>query len=341
LKKRATEKPRLVVVAPERLFLSFFDAAARRRLGRSFRWSRHSGRRLTGPLRRAVSAADALVTTWDGPRFGEDLLRIAPGIRVIGHCGGEVKGRFAGPLFSALTITNAPAPMARPVAELAVTLLLHAVRGIDRYREELRRGSQAVYVRLHRDGASEGETLAGRTMGLLGFGQIGRAIAEMLAPFGARLLVHDPYVSAAAIRRAGATPASWRQLLRAPSLVLAAALTDRTRGLLDAAALAQLPDGAVVVNVARGGLVDTGALTREVRRGRLRCALDVTDPDEPLPARHPLRRARGAVLTPHVGAAQRTVRRQIAAIVMDDLERFFAGRPVRHRVTTSMLRRMT
>jgi phosphoglycerate dehydrogenase-like enzyme len=120
-----------------------------------------------------------------------------------------------------------------------------------------------------------------------------------------------------------------------------APLTERTRGLLDGPALGRLRDGATVVNVARGGLVDLAALTREVRAGRLRCALDVTDPEEPLPPRHPLRRARGAILTPHVGAAQREVRRAIATIVLDDLERFFRGRPVRNRVTPSMLRRMT
>jgi phosphoglycerate dehydrogenase-like enzyme len=130
-------------------------------------------------------------------------------------------------------------------------------------------------------------------------------------------------------------------LTRSRDLVLAAALTDRTRGLLDGRALARLRDGATVVNVARGGLVDLAALTREVRSGRLRCALDVTDPEEPLPPRHPLRRARGAILTPHVGAAQREVRDAIASIVLDDLERFFRGRPVRNRVTPSMLRRMT
>lgn len=333
-------KPRLVVLAPERLFGSFFDAAAQRRLGRSFRWSRQGGRRFAGRLRAAVSEADALVTTWDSPRLDEDLVRVAPGLRAIGHCGGEVKGRFAAPLFSRLTITNAPTPMARPVAELAVAFLLQAARNLDDHREALRRPSNAVYARLHRDGGGD-ETLGGATVGLLGFGKIARAVAEMLAPFGARLLVHDPYAPAREVRRAGAVPASWRQVLRAPYLVLAAALTDRTRGLLDAAALARLPDGALVVNVARGALLDLDALTREVRAGRLRCALDVTDPDEPLPLRHPLRRARGAILTPHVGAAQRQVRRQIADIVMGDLERFFRGRAVRNRVTPSMLRRMT
>jgi phosphoglycerate dehydrogenase-like enzyme len=201
--------------------------------------------------------------------------------------------------------------------------------------------SNAVYERLHRLGAPPDETILDRPVGLLGFGRIGRAVAGMLAPFGVRLLVHDPYVPAAVIRRQAGVPTSWRALLRSRYLILAAGLTDRTRGILDRAALARLPDGATVINVARGGLVDLRALTDEVRRGRLRCALDVTDPEEPLPARHPLRRLPGAVLTPHVGAAQREVRRRMADEVLTDLERFFRGRPVRNRVTARMLERMT
>src|SRR5262249_55721024 len=156
--------------------------------------------------------------------------------------------------------------------------------------------------------------------GLLGFGRIGREIALRLQPFGVTLLVHDPYVKANVVRERGGTTVSWSSLLdRSQHLVLAAALTDRTRGLLDRAALARLRDGALVVNVARGALVDLDALTREVRSGRLRCALDVTDP-EPLPPRHPLRRMRGAILTPHVAAGMREVRLAMADIVIDELE---------------------
>ncbi|PYQ47875.1 MAG: hypothetical protein DMF78_22645, partial [Acidobacteria bacterium] len=184
------DTPRLVVLAPEVLFESFFDRARQRRLGRSFRWRRLAGRVMTPRMRAALVDADALVTTWDGPRFGADLARIAPRLRVIGHCGGEVKARFAAPLFSRLTITNAPAPMAAPVAELAVTLLLHAVRNVDRYRAALRGRSNAIYARFHREGAGD-ETLRGRTIGLIGFGRIGRAVAALLAPFGPRLLVFD------------------------------------------------------------------------------------------------------------------------------------------------------
>jgi len=333
--------PRVLVLGGETLFRSFFDPPRERRLDRDFAWTRIAGRRVTRPLRRLLAEADALVTTWDSPCFDEELLALAPRLRLVAHCGGEVKARFARPLFERLVIANAPGPMAPRVAELAVTFLLMGARRVDAYREALRRPSNRVYARLHLEGAGE-ETLRGRRVGLLGFGRIGQETARLLRPFGPRLLVHDPHVAATAVRRQGGTPVTLVRLLReSESLVLAAALTDATRGLVDRAALRLLPDGATVVNVARGGIVDLEALTAEVRSGRLRCALDVTDPLEPLPVRYPLRRMRGAILTPHVGAAAVAVRRAMADLVLDALERFFAGKRVRTRVTAAMLERMT
>ena len=339
--KRSTVRPRVLVLAGEALFQSFFDARRRRGLSRSFSWSRLSDRRMTPRLRQALAAADGLVTTWDSPAFGPELLDVAPRLRVIGHCGGEVKGRFARELFTRLTITNAPDPMAEPVAELALAFALAAVRRLDEHRESLRRPSSRVYTRIHRRGLDR-ETLRGRTVGLVGFGRIGQAFARLLRPLGARLLVHDPFALAAVVHKNGGTRTALTRVLRASDVfVLAAALTDETRGLLDRRRLALLRTGATVVNVARGGLVDLDALTREVRRGRLRCALDVTDPQEPLPPRHPLRRLRGALVTPHVGAAGREVRLQMADLVMGDLERFFRGQRPRRRVTVTRLDRMT
>jgi len=334
------KRPRVIVLSGETLFRSFFDPPRERRLGR-FAWTRVADRRVTPRLRRLLADADALVTTWDSPTFGEELEELAPRLRLVAHCGGEVKARFARPLFERLVIANAPGPMAPLVAELAVTFLLMAARRVDIYRAALRRPSNRVYERLHLEGASP-ETLRERTVGLLGFGRIGRETARLLRPFGPRLLVHDPYVAAATLRAGGGTPATLDRLLRESEfLVLAAALTDDTRGLLGRAALRRLPDGATVVNVARGGIVDLDALTAEVRSGRLRCALDVTDPREPLPPRHPLRRLRGAILTPHVGAAAVAVRRAMADHVLDALERFSRGERVKTRVTLRMLERMT
>jgi len=216
-----------------------------------------------------------------------------------------------------------------------------AVGRVGAYREGLRRPANRVYERLHREGAGN-ETLRGRTVGLLGCGRIGRETARLLHAFGPRLLVHDPFVAERTLRARGGVRVPLRRLLRQSEfLVVAAGLTEGTRGLLDGKALRLLPDGASVVNVARGGIVDLAALTAEVRSGRLRCALDVTDPLEPLPVRHPLRRMRGAVVTPHVGAAAVEVRRAMADMVLDALERFFRGERVATRVTPRMLERMT
>lgn len=334
-------RPRLVVLAPKALFQSFFDPKRERRLSRGFAWTRVAGKAVTRHMRAALREAEALVTSWDSPLFGEELLALAPRLRLVAHCGGEVKSRFARRLFERLVIANAPGPMAHLVAELAVTFLLMSARRVDAYRAELRRPSNRVYERLHREGAGR-ETLRGRTVGLLGFGRIGRETARLLRPFAPRLLAHDPYVAAATVKAAGAAPVTLRRLLRESELlVVAAGLTGETRGLVGRAALRLLPDGATVVNVARGGIVELGALTAEVRAGRLACALDVTDPLEPLPPRHPLRRMKGAILTPHVGAAAIEVRRAMADIVLDSLERFFRGERVRTRVLPRMLERMT
>jgi phosphoglycerate dehydrogenase-like enzyme len=335
------EGPRLVVLSPRLLFESFFDGPRRARLTRSFSWRRVDGRGLTLQVRTALRSADALVTTWDSPTFDGTLSELAPRLGIIAHCGGEVKARFARSLFSLLVITNAPGPMATPVAELAVAFLLLRARRLDFYREALRSGSTRIYQELH-DRGTEGETLQGRQVGLVGFGRIGRETARLLRPFAPQLRVHDPHVPRAVIRRAGAEPVSLPKLLRSSEfLVLAAGLTDETRGLLNRRTLRLLPHGATVVNVARGGLVDLEALAAEVRAGRLRCAVDVTDPLEPLPSRHPLRRLRGAVVTPHVAAASVGVRHAMADIVLENLERFFRGERVRTRVTPAMLDRMT
>ena len=336
-----TVRPRVLVLAGEALFRSFFDAPRRRRLSRSFSWRRLGDRRMTPLLRKALAGAQGLVTTWDSPAFGPELLDVALRLRVVGHCGGEVKGRFARELFTRLTITNAPDPMAEPVAELALAFALAAVRRLDEHRESLRRRSSRVYTRIHRHGAR------GRD-----------APWPHGGPRGFR--THRPgfRAAAAALRGSAPRPRSLRKggargpirghadvlarVLRASDvLVLAAALTDETKGLLDRRRLSLLRTGATVVNVARGGLVDLAALTSEVRRGRLRCALDVTDPQEPLPPRHPLRRLRGALVTPHVGAAGREVRLQMADIVLGDLDRFFRGQRPRRRVTVAQLDRMT
>jgi phosphoglycerate dehydrogenase-like enzyme len=333
-------RPRLLVSAGPDLFASFFPPAHEARLSRLLSWERIGTRTANMAFTRKLATSDCLVTTWDSPYFGADLLHSAPQLRMIAHCGGEVKSRFAPTLFDKLTITNAPNPMARATAELGAAFLTYCARDVDRYRDALRRPSNRVYSDLHLHGT--GEYLDGREVAMIGFGRVGRALVDLMRGFEIQWTAYDPFAPPSLSEHYPVAFTGLKRLLRrAQILVLTAALTDRTRGLLDQEALAMLPDGAVIINIARGGLIDLAALTLEVRRKRLRCALDVTDPAEPLPVKHPLRRMPGAIVTPHIAGSSRQVRQQIAATVMDDLENFFRGKPVKNRVTKAMLQRMT
>jgi phosphoglycerate dehydrogenase-like enzyme len=333
-------RPSLLISAGEELFASFFSWQEQQCLSRLFQWERQATSKLTADFRHRLSTTQALVTTWDSPRFGDDLPLLAPQLRIIAHCGGEVKSRFSRSLFKRLTITNAPAPMARATAELGAVLLVYCARNVDFYRSEVRKRTNRIYDEVHLHGSPE--SLIGQTVAMIGFGRIGRALVDLLRGFDLKWLVHDPYAPRSLSRQYPVRFVGLQKLLpQAHLLVLTAALTELTRGLLGRQNLARLPDGACVINIARGGLVNLDALRKEVQRARLRCALDVTDPQEPLLVGDPLRTMPGAIVTPHIAGSGRRVREGIARVVLDDLERFFIGKRVENRVTTSMLDRMT
>jgi len=265
------------------------------------------------------------------------MLGEEPRVRLIAHCGGEVKSRVAEEIFAFVTVTNAADPMARGVAEMALALTLSLVRRIPEYATEMRDG----VIRTN-EYVSQGETLRGRRVGIIGFGRIGRALVKLLQPLGVEMLVSDPYSDRVAIAEAGATLVQLDELVSSCSVViLCAALTPETRGMFDARRLSLLPDGAYLINVARGGLIDMEALLQELRQGRITVALDVTDPLEPLPADHELRRLPNVTLTPHIAAGGLEMRREMGAVAVEEVVRFANGLSPLNGVTVEMLATMT
>src|SRR5689334_3786114 len=108
----------LVALAPRPLFQSFFTAAHQKELSLAFDWTLNRSRDVTPLMKKQLAKAEALITTWDSPCFGDELLQRAPNLRIVAHCAGEVRKRFTGSLLDKLTITTAPEPMARATAEL-------------------------------------------------------------------------------------------------------------------------------------------------------------------------------------------------------------------------------
>jgi phosphoglycerate dehydrogenase-like enzyme len=227
--------------------------------------------------------------------------------------------------------------MAAPVAEMALALVLTLVRQLPRYDREMRAG-----LMQSNEVVSRGETVRGRRIGVVGFGRIGRAFARIAAPLGPELYVADPYCTEAVAAEHGAQRVETEELLRECSVVvLAAGLTDETRGMLNERTLALMPDGAYLVNVGRGGLVVMDALLAELRSGRISAALDVTDPFEPLPPDHELRRLPNVLLTPHVAAGGIEMRHALGETAAEEVARFFRGERPENVVTPEMLARMT
>ena len=330
-------RPNVLVLVSDVLFQHFFSDDSLAKLGEVTSFTRSSLREDSPQLRGQIANADVLITTWHSPFLTREMLGEEPRVKLIAHCGGEVKSRVAEEIFSFVTVTNAADPMARGVAEMAVGLMLSLVRRIPEYATEMRDG----VIRTN-EYVSEGETLFGRRVGIVGFGRIGRALAELLKPFGVEMLVSDPYAQREAADACGATVVELDELMSSCSVVvLCAALTPETRGMFDARRLSLLRDGSYLINVARGALIDMEALLHELRTGRITAALDVTDPLEPLPADHELRKLPNVALTPHIAAGGIEMRREMGAVAVEEVVRFATGHQPLNRVTLEMLATMT
>ena len=204
-------------------------------------------------------------------------------------------------------------------AELALTLILSSLRGVP----EFVRAQDDAQWRSERR-----ESLADKTVLIVGYGQIGAAIEARILPFEAEVVwvARGPRPGVHAIEELP-------QLLpTADVVVLIVPGTAETRHLVDADFLARMKPGALLVNVARGSVVDHDALARALHDGRVRAAVDVTDP-EPLPDGHPLWSAPNLLITPHVGGASSAMWPRAHRVVREQLERYVRGEPLANQVT--------
>lgn len=233
-------------------------------------------------------ADDATVVVVDNPHAETTLplLGRLPRLRLVQNLSAGFDP-WDGRVPDGVAISNARGAHGRATAELAVALLLATLRELPAFAN-----AQARRAWEPQDGGS----LAGARALVLGAGDLGAHVGAMVAPFGATatLVGRRPREGVVTMDEVPAL------LPEQDAVVVVLPLTDATRGTVDNAFLARMRDGAVLVNAGRGPLVDTDALLAELQTGRLRAALDVTDP-EPLPADHPLWTAPGLLITPHVG----------------------------------------
>jgi phosphoglycerate dehydrogenase-like enzyme len=219
-----------------------------------------------------------------------------------------------------VTLCNARGVHDASTAELAMTLILASYRRIPSAVQAQARGEWLSYDTFD-------DSLADRTVLIVGYGSIGATLESRLTPFECEVL----RVARGERPGVAATDQLPDLLPRADVVVLMTPATEETVGLVDAGFLAHMKGGALLVNVSRGVVVDTDALVTELGSGRIRAALDVTDP-EPLPEGHPLWSAPNLLMTPHRGGASTAFPPRIARLVRDQLARYVAGEPLHNVV---------
>ncbi|MGY1608366.1 MULTISPECIES: NAD(P)-dependent oxidoreductase [unclassified Geodermatophilus] len=255
-----------------------------------------------------------------------DLLPGLTGLRLVQTMNAGVD--WVPPLPEGVVLCRAGGVHEGPVAEWVLAVVLAMEKRLPHFLAEQRAGrwDASANLAFAVDGPAAGD-LAASTAVVVGAGAIGTAVAQRLRALGTT--VHGVTRSG---RDGTATPDQLPVLLPAADVVvLLAPATPENVGMVDAAFLAAMRPGALLVNAARGTLVDTGALVDALRAGRVRAALDVTDP-EPLPPDHPLWTCPGLLLTPHVAGSSPHWRQRAWRLAGEQLRRLAAGRPLEHVV---------
>ncbi|MCG8589793.1 MAG: D-glycerate dehydrogenase [Proteobacteria bacterium] len=277
-------------------------------------------------LRAAVAEAEGLLCLL-GDDIDAALIAAAPRLRVISsYSTGVDHIDLAAARERGIPVGHTPGVLTEATADLAFALLLSAARRLPEAHECVQSGRWARGPGWEPDFLL-GRELHGATLGIVGAGAIGQAVARRARGFGLHVLAWN--------RTPRRLPelefTSLDELLaRSDFVSVHVALTPETRGLLDARALARMKPDAILVNTARGGIVDEAALADALREGRLAGAgLDVFE-REPLPEDHPLATAPGVALAPHVGSATHATRARMAELAVDNLLAGLEGRPLPH-----------
>ena len=284
-----------------------------------------------------LADAEIVLSGWGCPPLDGALLSRAPRLRFVAHAAGTVKNHVTEACFErGVRVVGAAAANAVPVAEFTLGAILLASKRAFRLQRAYREHRSFRFWT--REAPDPG--CYRKVVGLVGASHIGRRVLELLRPFDFEVRLHDPTLGDDEIRALGAEPADLDDLLAHSDVVsLHAPSLPETHHLLDARRLATLRDGAVLINTARGALVDGEALERELVSGRIDAVIDTTEP-EVLPEDSPLYDLPNVFLTPHIAGALARERERMTTLAIDEIERFVRGEPLRHEIRREDLARI-
>ncbi|MFC8420267.1 hydroxyacid dehydrogenase [Streptomyces sp. NPDC057236] len=290
---------------------------------------------LATPRARTVLAdVDLLVTGWGCPPLDADVLRTAPRLRAVVHTAGSVRGHVTDACWErGIEVSSAAAANAVPVAEYTLAMiLLTGKQVLESARDYRASRTRPDWLRTSRSVGNHR-----RTVGILSASLIGRRVIDLLRPHDVDVLLYDPFVDEAGARELGVERVGLAELFRRGDTVsVHTPLLPETRRLVGRELIDSMRPGAVLINTARGAVVDQDALADAALAGRIRAVLDVTDP-EVLPPDHPLWECDNVLLTPHLAGSQGNEWRRLADLALSEIARWTSKEGFLHPVRRERL----
>ena len=329
---------KFVVTMPEGpVFDTFWSPDARRQLESlgDVQWNT-LGRQLTPEeLAARLHGADVCVTGWGAPVFDERVLSGADALRLIAHTGGSVKPYVTDLCYQrGVRVLSGNRVFAESVAEGVVAYALASLRRIPLYSTQLQGGYWNSRI--------ENRGLLERRVGIVGYGMIARNVIEMLRPFHCPISVYSRHLPPHALQTQGLEQSGLEELFATCDVIsLHSGMTPENRHMITQPLLRSMKPGALLINTARGALIDEPALCRVLsERPDLSAALDVYE-TEPLPEGHPLHALDNVLLMPHMGGPTIDRRSAVTRSVLGDIRHFLAGEPMDCEISRSYAEKMS
>jgi len=283
---------------------------------------------------RGVKGSDAILVRIG--RVDRSVMDVCPNLKIISvHGVGVDRVDVEEATRRGILVTYTPGANAQSVAELAVGLMISLSRNLHLIYDKMLEGRWNDALKY-----GVGHEVGGKVVGLLGIGNIGSRVAKILNAMGAKVIAYDPYVSAERARELGVELVDLDTLISESDIIsIHAPLTKETYHLINEDRLRRMKRSAIIVNTARGGLIDTDALVKALRDGWIAgAALDVTDP-EPLPPDHPLYKLPNVIITPHIGGSTYESIMRVAMMAAEEIVRRYRGLPPLNPVNPEVLKK--
>ena len=326
-------KPKVVIVIGQKYYDRMINPKAMKALADFAEVVHHSGDdpATKEELMQLLADADACVTSWEVAPLDADVIASAPKLKAMVHMGGSVKKMVSDAMWAkGIKVFSARPALAKDVAETALGLMIIGIKNIWPLAQHVREGGwrDSPYWpsrELHRN-----------NVGIIAASEVGRHVIELLKPFEPNILLFDPFVSEEKAAELGVRKVSLEELARESDVIsIHAPSLPSTIRMINAEILQMMKDDCILVNTARGTLVDQPALIAELEKGRLFAFLDVTDP-EPPEADSPLRKLPNVVVMPHLAGCIEDCS-HLSTLAVEELRRFFNGEPLINEITVDIL----